>query len=266
MKNQAQLLLHTCHLSIFFWNQFITWAAPCSQPEPRPSPLHQLSNPRPNNGDLPGQQVTLKAPVLPPGCMVVQIATRAAFRAFTVFTICQQVKQPAWTNLFQVSMSCKISDNKDTILRKYFKVLTFDSGIISYQYGSFWVSGDKVPTCNVEDLGYASSCAWFKANRERKGLWRSWETKRALDTLTNCQLRCSLFPKQSPSPPPPPQVSGYSTVYTMCTLSCSWFVTWSSKQHLDTALPHDRFSSSLFPFHCVFYPRPKFSCWKYHPK
>lgn len=96
-----------------------------------------------------------------------------------------------------VSMSCRISENKDAILRKYFKALTFDWGVVSYQCRSFWVSGDKAPACDVEDLGHVSSCAWFKANWEHKVLWHTWET---CSHCPGSQLHCSIFHKQLFSP------------------------------------------------------------------
>lgn len=36
IKNQALVLSHTLHLSIFFWNHFIPWVAQCIQLEPTP--------------------------------------------------------------------------------------------------------------------------------------------------------------------------------------------------------------------------------------
>lgn len=148
-----------------------------SQLEPRLPPLDQLSNPRSNNGDLPGEQITPKAPVLPPKCLVVQVATQSCLPCLHCLHSLSRGEKNNPKQLISASMSCRRSENKDVILRKYFKVLTFDWGVISHQCSSFWVSGDKAPTCDVENLGYASSCAWFKATREHKGLWHTWEMR-----------------------------------------------------------------------------------------
>lgn len=96
------------------------------QLEPRPSPLHQLSSPRPNNGDLPGEQVTLKAPVLTPRCMGVQMATQSCLLCLHHLHSFSTGETTSLKQLCSVSTSCKISEKKDAILRKYFSVLTFD--------------------------------------------------------------------------------------------------------------------------------------------
>lgn len=152
------MLLYTLHLSTFFWSQFIT------RLEPKLQPLHQLSNTRSNNGDLPGEQVILKAPVLPPRCVVVQMATQSCLPFLHCLHNSSVSETTSLKKLVSISMSCRISEKKVVILRKYFKVLTFAWGVILHQYSSFWVSCDNVPTCDIEDLGYASSCVWFKAN------------------------------------------------------------------------------------------------------
>lgn len=112
MRNQDKVLLHTLNLSIFFWNQFIPWAA------------HYLS----------------LSPSLPTGEAI---------------------------NLKQIIFECveeyqKKERKKKAILGEYFKVLTFDLGVILCQYRCFWVSGAKASVCDLGDLGYISSCAWYK--------------------------------------------------------------------------------------------------------
>lgn len=88
--------------------------------------------------------------------------------------------------LISASTSSRISQKKDAIFRKYFKVLTFDWGVVSYRQSSFWVSGDKAPACDVEDVGYASSCSGFRANWEHRGLWHPWEM------CSGCPAKVSL--------------------------------------------------------------------------
>lgn len=106
------------------------------------------------------------------------------------------------------STSPRISEKKDAILRKYFKVLTFDWGVISYQQSSFWFSGDKAPACAMEDLGYASSCSGFRANWEHRSLWHPWET------YSFCPAKISSIPVS--------RSSVLCTVFTTCTVCNSW--------------------------------------------